>query len=418
MAQSATIEYVLTSRAELSAPKAALDLFSDGELTTMLSLRRTLHHNPELSNQEHETSARLRNALRMLGVSDITSVAGTGLVARIPGRDRNAPVVAIRGDIDALPIDEQTRLAFSSRTAGVMHACGHDVHATWAIGAAMLLLQNPAAGDVLIVLQPAEEIGTGARAILASGALDGVSAIFGAHVDRRFVVGDVIAEAGPLAASADSFTITMHGRGAHGARPHEAADPIVAAAAVITALQTVVSRSIDPSRPAVCTVGSIHAGTASNVIPETATLTGTLRAMDAPTRARLVSELTRIAAGVATAYGVRAEIDVEHGTPPIVNPLRESGWAREAAATVLGAAAVVPFGITNMGGEDFAFYMERIPGCFLRIGAREPGEEATAAHSPRFDVAEGAIVVGAAVLAECARVASRAQVKGSEYPLT
>ncbi len=371
-------------------------------------MRRTLHRNPELSNQEHATSATLGTALRVLGIARIDTVAGTGLVARIPGRNRSAPTVAVRGDIDALPIQEQTGLSFASQSPGVMHACGHDVHATWAVGAAMQLLRDPAAGDVLIVLQPAEEIGAGATAILQSGALDGVSAIFGGHVDRRFVVGEVIAEAGPLAASADSFTITLHGRGAHGARPHEADDPIVAAAAVITALQTLVARRIDPARPAVCTVGSIHAGIASNVIPETATLTGTLRAMDAPTRSRLVSELNRIATDVSAALGVRAVVDVEHGTPPIVNPVRESAWARQAATSILGPAAVVPFGITNMGGEDFAFYMERIPGCFLRFGARQPGEEPIAAHSPRFDVAEGTILVGAAVLAECARVASQA----------
>jgi hippurate hydrolase len=328
-------------------------------------------------------------------------------VARIAGRDAGAPVVAIRGDIDALPIAEQTGLAFASSAAGVMHACGHDVHATWAIGAAMDLLRSPAEGDVLIVLQPAEEIGAGAAAVLASGVLDDVRAIFGGHVDRRFLVGQVIAEAGPLAASADSFTIQLRGKGAHGARPHEAADPIVAAAAIIMALQTVVARRVDPARPAVCTVGSVHAGVASNVIPETATLTGTLRAMDAPTRELLVNEVARIAADVASAYGVTATIEVEHGTPPIVNPPREAGWARSAATAVLGGDAVVPFGITNMGGEDFAFYLERIPGCFLRFGARAPGEEPTAAHSPRFDVAEGAILVGAAVLAECARVASR-----------
>ena len=390
------------------APQPAADRFSDDQLRQLVALRRALHHNPELSNREFETSARLHAALQALGIERIEQVAATGLVARIPGYDRTGPVVAIRGDIDALPIDEQTGLAFASRNPGVMHACGHDVHATWAIGAAMQLLREPAAGDVLIVLQPAEEIGAGARAMLESGALDGVSAIFGGHVDRRFIVGEVIAESGPLAASADSFTITLHGRGAHGARPHEAQDPIVAAAAVITALQTVVSRRIDPSRPAVCTVGSIHAGVASNVIPESATLTGTLRAMDAPTRARLASEVARIATDVATGYGVRTVIDVEHGTPPIVNPPRESTWARQAAEAVLGPNAVVPFGITNMGGEDFAFYLERIPGCFLRFGARLAGEEPTAAHSPRFDVAEGVLVVGAAVLAECARVASRA----------
>ena len=397
------------SRDTLLAPSAAKSGFTDADVQTLLALRRTLHHFPELSNEEHQTSARLIATLESLGVADIQRVAGTGIVARIRGQHADAPLIALRGDMDALPIDEQTGLAFASCVPGVMHACGHDVHASWTIGAAMSLLREPAAGDVLIVLQPAEEIGAGAAAILESGALDGVAAIFGGHVDRRFVVGEVIAESGPLAASADSFTITLHGRGAHGARPHEAADPIVAAAAVISALQTIVARRIDPSRPAVCTVGSIHAGVASNVIPETATLTGTLRAMDAPTRARLATEVTRIATEIATGYGVRAEVAVEQGTPPIVNPEREASWARDAVVTTLGARALVPFGITNMGGEDFAFYMERIPGCFLRFGARLPGEEPTAAHSPGFDVAEGAILVGATVLAQCARIASRVQ---------
>lgn len=398
----------LPSRSELTTPAMARDRFSDTEIATLLTLRRTLHRNPELSLQEHGTAARLADALRAIGITGITTVAETGLVARIPGRTAGAPVIALRGDIDALPIQEQTGLPFASRVDGVMHACGHDVHATWTIGAAMDLLREPAEGDVLLVLQPAEEIGAGAPAVLASGALDGVAAIFGGHVDRRFDVGQVIAEAGPLAASADTFSITLHGRGAHGARPHEAADPIVAAAAVVLALQTVVSRRIDPSAPAVCTVGSIHAGVAANVIPERAVLIGTLRAMDATTRATLVREVTRIATETAAAHGVRAEVDIEHGTPPIVNPVREAAIARTAATRVLGPDAVVPFGIVNMGGEDFSFYMERIPGCFLRIGAREPGGPSTAAHSPRFDVAEGAILVGAAVLAECARAASRA----------
>lgn len=409
-------DVVLPVRHQLAAPARALALFSDEQIASLLRLRRTLHQHPELSNDEHQTAARLVALLTMMGVSDVHRVAGTGVVARIPGRDRTAPVVAIRGDIDALPISEATGLPFASSVPGVMHACGHDVHATWAIGAAMALLHTPASGDVLLVLQPAEEIGTGAAALLASGALDGVAAIFGGHVDRRFVVGEVIAEAGPLAASADSFTIVLHGEGAHGARPHESADPIVAAAAVITALQTVVSRRIDPSQPAVCTVGSVHAGVAPNVIPETATLTGTLRAMDAATRARLVAEVTRIATAVAVAHGVEASVAFAQGTPPIINPLREAAWAREAAIAVLGEGAVVPFGITNMGGEDFAFYLERLPGCFLRFGARAPDEEAIAAHSPRFDVSEGAIFVGAAVLAECARIASTALVHQAREP--
>lgn len=391
----------------IDVPPAARDRFTHDEIGRLIALRRELHRHPELSWNEYATSDRLAAVVTSLG-ADVARVANTGVVARFRGRDPGAPVVAVRGDIDALPIQEETGLDYASAVPGVMHACGHDVHATWAIGAAIDLLHRPARGDVLVVLQPAEEVGGGAPAILASGALDGTAAIFGAHVDRRFPVGQVVAEAGALAASADTFAITLVGRGAHGARPHESADPVVAAAAVITALQTIVSRRLDPAAPAVCTVGSVHAGVAPNVIPETATLTGTLRAMDPGTRRRLGEEVTRLATAVADAYGVHADVTVELGTPPIVNPAREAEWARSAATAVLGEGAVVPFGITNMGGEDFAFYMERIPGCFLRIGAREAGGEAVAAHSPRFHAADGAIFVGAAVLAECARVASEA----------
>lgn len=391
----------------IDVPPAARTRFTHDEIARLIALRRELHRHPELSWKEYATSDRLAAVASSLG-ADVARVANTGVVARFRGRDPGAPVVAVRGDIDALPIQEETGLGYASAVPGVMHACGHDVHATWAIGAAMDLLHRPARGDVLVVLQPAEEVGAGAPAVLASGALDSVAAIFGAHVDRRFPVGQVVAEAGPLAASADTFSITLTGRGAHGARPHESADPVVAAAAVITALQTIVARRLDPAAPAVCTVGSVHAGVAPNVIPEKATLSGTLRAMDPETRRRLGEEVIRIATAVAEAHGVHADVSVELGTPPIVNPPREAGWAREAATAVLGEGAVVPFGITNMGGEDFAFYMERIPGCFLRIGAREAGGEAVAAHSPRFHAADGAIFVGAAVLAECARVASEA----------
>ena len=411
-ATTAAAQAALPTRHTLHAPAAVLDRFTDSELASLITLRRTLHANPELSNVEHATADRLHTALRALGVTEVQRVAGTGVMARIPGRTHGAPVVALRGDIDALPIQEQTGLPFASQVPGVMHACGHDVHASWIVGAAMELLREPAAGDVLLILQPAEEIGAGARAIIDSGVLHGVAAIFGGHVDRRFLVGQVIAEPGPLAASADSFTIILTGRGAHGARPHEAADPIVAAAAVIAAVQTIVSRRIDPSRPAVCTIGSIHAGVAANVIPDTATMTGTLRATDAQTRALLTTELARIGREVAAAHGVEAVVTIERGTPPIVNPVREAAWARQAATAMLGADAVVPFGMTNMGGEDFAFYMEQVPGCFLRVGARAPGEPPTAAHSPRFDVAEGAILVGAVVLAACARTASQSLATG------
>lgn len=382
--------------------------FSAAQQDGLVALRRTLHQHPELSWMEHETGRRLEEMLRAIGVREVRRVAKTGVTGRIPGTRAGAPVIALRGDIDALPIQEETGLDYASCVPGVMHACGHDVHATWTVAAAMQLIDQPAEGDVVLVLQPAEEVGAGAPAVLESGVLDGVQAIFGGHVDRRFEVGHVIAEAGPLAASADSFAIEVLGRGAHGARPHESADPIVAAAAIVTALQTIVARRLDPAAPAVVSVGSIHGGVASNVIPEKVSLTGTLRAMDPATRQRLLDEVARIATAVGEAHGVRVQALVERGTPPIVNPAREASLARTAAERTLGAGAVVPFGITNMGGEDFAFYMERIPGAFLRIGAREPGGERTAAHSPRFHAAEGCIFVGGAVLADCARLASAA----------
>ena len=387
---------------------ALRSLFTDSDVASLVDLRRDLHLHPELSWKEHRTSDKLAAAVKALGAVDIKRVAGTGVIARFAGRDRNAPSVAVRGDIDALPIEEATGLPFASSSPGVMHACGHDIHSTWAIGAALLLSRNPAHGDVLVVLQPAEELGEGAKAILETGVLDDVRAIFGGHVDRRFAVGQIVADDGPLAASTDTFEIELIGQGAHGARPHESADPIVGAAAVITALQTIVARRIDPAAAAVVTVGSIHAGTASNIIPERATLTGTLRATTPEIRATIGSEVQRIAESIATSYRLTARTVVHLGTPPIVNPPHAASWARKAAASVLGSAAVVPFGVTNMGGEDFAFYLEKIPGCFMRVGAREEGGERLAAHSPRFTAAEESIFVGAAVLAEAARVASAA----------
>ncbi|HVZ76809.1 MAG TPA: M20 family metallopeptidase, partial [Gemmatimonadaceae bacterium] len=287
----------MTIRGEVPAPVAAQ--FTDASAQALVELRRAIHADPELSSQEVRTADRLHAALSTIPGAEVTRVARTGVIARIPGRDRRAPVVAVRGDIDALPIQEETGLPFASRNAGVMHACGHDVHATWAVGAAQLLAADPAAGDVLVVLQPAEETGSGARAILETGALDGIAAILGGHVDRRFVVGQVVADPGPLAASADTFTVELVGQGAHAARPHESADPIVGAAAVITALQTIVARRLNPATPGVVTVGTVHAGTASNVIPERATLSGTVRAVDAESRRLMLDEVKRLAESVA-----------------------------------------------------------------------------------------------------------------------
>jgi hippurate hydrolase len=379
--------------------------FTADDRRLLTELRRDLHRHPELSWHETRTQEKLERVLHGAGITDVRRVARTGLVARVRGRDASAPVIALRGDIDALPITEATGLEFASQTDGVMHACGHDVHASWAVGAALLLARVPAAGDVLIVLQPAEEIGEGAREVLASGALDGVRAIFGGHVDRRFAVGEAVAQEGPLAASTDTFHIVLHGEGAHGARPQEARDPIIGAAELIVALQTIVSRRLDPALPGVLTVGAVHAGRASNVIPETAELTGTIRATTVAARALLVGELERMAHAVAGTHRLTAEVRITDGTPPVVNSRDGAAWAAQAVREILGDGARVPLGTTNMGGEDFAFYLEKMPGCFLRIGAREPGGEHRAAHTPRFYPAEDALFIGAAVLAQCARAA-------------
>lgn len=381
-------------------------MLPDALRARLVELRRSIHREPELAFQETRTAEKLERALKDVGVTDVRREAGTAVIGRVPGTVKGAPVVAVRGDMDALPIHEETGLAFASEKAGVMHACGHDVHATWAVGAAALLVERPARGDTIIVLQPAEEVGRGAVAVLESGALDGVGAIFGGHVDRRFAVGQVVADAGPLAASADTFEIELLGQGAHAARPHEARDPIVAAAALVTAIQTIVARRLNPATPGVVTVGQILAGNAPNVIPDKARLAGTIRAVDAPSRRLMIDELRKIAESIGAAHGIVATVHIPEGTPPLVNPERAAAWGREAATRVVGAESVVPLGFLNLAGEDFAYYLEKMPGCFLRIGAREAGGEPIPAHSPRFYPAEESVFVGAAVLAECARVAS------------
>lgn len=388
----------------LKLPPALEAHFDDRLKDRLVDLRRDLHRHPELSFEEHATTARLLEALEELDC-DIERTGDTGLVARLRGSDPAAPVYAVRGDIDALPIQEETGLPYASQNPGIMHACGHDIHATWAIGAAHLLAAQPLRGDVLVVLQPAEELGEGAGVVLESGALDDAEAIFGAHVDRRFAVGEVVAQPGPLAAATDSFEVEIRGHGGHGARPHLTRDPIVAGAHLVTAIQTIVSRQVDPGMPAVVTVGAFQAGAASNVIPEGARLAGTLRSTTPQVRRQLIDALQQLVSDVCTSHRVDGSLRVHGGTPPILNTERESGWAAQAVRSVLGDEALVPLGGINMGGEDFAVYMERMPGCFLRVGAREPGGEEIGAHTPRFYGAEESVFVGAAVLAECVRLA-------------
>ena len=393
---------------ETNGVSACLAQFTLAERERIVALRRALHTAPELSWQEHGTQRTLRAALQASGITEIQTVAETGLITTIRGRTPGGATVAIRGDIDALPIHEETGLPFASQHPGVMHACGHDMHAAWTVAAGILLARDPAVGAVKLVLQPAEEVGEGAARILASGALDEVRMIFGGHVDWRFRVGEVVATAGPLAASTDTFTIVFHGRGGHGARPQDAIDPIVGLSAFVMAVQTLVSRRLDPGLPGVVTVGAVEAGRAANVIPEQARATGTIRATTPAARALLCDGVRSLAASVAATHGLRAEVKMSEGTPPLMNTDAAAAIAQEAARALLGEAALRTLATANMGGEDFAVYTERMEGCFLRIGTLGDGHSNAGVHTPRFDPDEDALFVGAAMLAECARRASAA----------
>lgn len=372
----------------------------------LISLRRDLHAHPELGFEEERTAEVLKKILTDLGLSDVRRIAGTGVTGVIKGKQSAGKLVALRGDIDALPVQEKTGLPYSSCHEGKMHACGHDVHAAWTVGSAALLAQNPAKGDVVIVLQPGEEKGFGALEVLKSGALDGVEAIFGGHVDRRYPIGQIVADEEVMGASTDSFQIRVKGQAAHGARPHEAADPIVGSAAMIMSIQSIVSRRMNPALPGVVSIGMIQGGCAENIIPDEVTMTGTLRATTVKARQLLIDELRKICDAVARAHGLEAEVDITGGTPPVINDLQARKWAVQSSVHILGPDSIVPMGAQNMGGEDFGFYQEKIPGCFMRIGARESGGDVIPAHSSEFYAAEEAVFVGAALLAEIARTAS------------
>ena len=390
-------------------PDGVRELFPPGLEGRLRELRRSLHRHPELSWQEEETQRRLAEALEDVSVSEVRTVAKTGLVARIPGRNPGAAPVAIRGDTDALPIHEQTGLPFSSENSGVMHACGHDVHASWAVAAAALLAREPAEADVLVVLQPAEEKAEGARAVLESGALDGVRAIFGGHVDSALPVGRVVAKEGPIAASADFFTIRLRGAGSHAAKPHESRDPIPALASLVSTLYSLTPRRLHPGQPGVVSATVLRAGEADNVVPDEGVVRGTVRATEPEARSLLVEEVARVAESVAETHRLEADVQIRSGVPPAVNPRREAGWARRAVTGLLGEDAAATLDRPNMAGEDFAFYLEEMPGAFLRIGARAPdgGPDPDAGtHSPRFVASEESLFVGGAVLARTARLAA------------
>ena len=368
----------------------------------IVALRREVHQNPELAFEERGTAERVTAFLQGQGLL-LRRVARTGLVAtarpEAPGR---SPAVLLRVDMDGLPIQEQNEAPYASRNAGVMHACGHDGHVAMGAGAARLLPARRLPGEVRVLFQPAEEGEGGAQSVLADGALEGVGTVLGVHLWNELPVGTLGVKAGPLMAAVDRLRIVIRGRGGHGAQPHRAADPIVAAAHVITALQTVVSREVSPVQPAVVTIGAVRGGEAFNVIPDEVVLMGTIRTFDAELRRSMPERLQRIAGGVAEALRCRAEVEVRAGNPAVINDPRVAEIARRAAVRVVGEKAVVSPEPT-MGGEDMALYFERVPGCFVFVGSanRERGLSEPH-HSPRFDFDEQALAIGCEFLLEAA----------------
>ncbi len=379
----------------MSLPSDVLDLRPE-----IIALRRELHQHPELAFQETETAARIQRFLSSQGLSLRTGLGGTGVMAQVSGGP--GPTVLLRVDMDGLPIEEESETPYASRVKGRMHACGHDGHVAMGAGAARILAQRRLPGTARILFQPAEEGEGGAQAVIAAGVLEGVDRVFGVHLWNELPVGTLGVKAGPLMAAVDRLQIAIRGRGGHGGQPQRAADPVVAAAHVVTALQTIVAREVDPLEPAVVTIGSIHGGHAFNVIPDQVTLTGTIRSFDPQLRRSLPERIARIAGGIAEGLRCRADVEVRSGNPAVLNHPQLAEIARRAAVRVVGEEGVVSPPAT-MGGEDMAVYFERVPGCFVFVGSANAERGlAEPHHSPRFDFDEEALAIGCAFLVEVA----------------
>lgn len=372
------------------------------ELKSLIELRHDLHAHPEIGMQEQRTSRVIVEELQAIGVAYRSGLGGgTGVVAHIPGG--TGPTIALRADIDALPIKEATNLPYASKVDGVMHACGHDGHTAILLGAARVLHRMSESGllpgPVTLIFQPAEENLGGAAKMIESGCLDGVignapSSIFGLHGWPWLELGSIGVRNGPLLASTDYFRIRITGRGAHAAWPHLSADPIVAACAIVTALQTIVSRNTDPLDSVVVSVCELHAGDTSNVIGETASIVGTLRTLSPESRNRTISRVNEIAEFTARAHGCQVAESFSDGCPATINDPRATDTVRQAVSG-MSSAKLIEVPSPCMGGEDFAWYSQRIPASFFLLGLQSSDRSPMPAlHHPCFDFNDDAIATG------------------------
>lgn len=395
----------------LSAPAPLPPLPPDVDeiVPGIIADRRHIHENPELGFEETETAAFVAQRLEALGVEDIrTGIAKTGITGLIHGtKPGDGKVVLLRADMDALPIDQESDKDYISRNPGVMHACGHDAHTAMLMGAARILIErrDQFSGTVKLLFQPSEEAnGGGAKPMIDAGVLEDphVDACFGQHLMSPIPTGYIGVAGGPIQASADSFKVTVQGKGGHGAMPHTSVDPIMVAADIISGLRSIVARNVDPLEPVVVSVCTIHAGTAFNVIPDTAEFGGTVRTFSNENRDLAEARLREIAEGVAAAQGASVEVEYERGYPPTVNDHAMAELAAASVAKVVGEANTLPMK-PIMPAEDMSYFLEERPGAYFMTGS---GSEAKGIvwphHHPKFDVDEDALGIGTAALVQVA----------------
>ena len=378
-------------------------------VSRLAQFRRHLHQHPELSGEEFSTTDYLSKQLAAARVPHRVATGKRGIItAIVESPDAEAPVVAMRADIDALPIKEENDVPYRSRNSGVMHACGHDAHSAILLGTTLALYRaRPLPVAWRSIFQPAEESGRGAGEMVKEGALEGVDAIIALHVDPNLPVGKVAITPGPRTAFCEDFTIEIAGRGGHGARPHATVDPIATAAHLITLLYQAVPRQTDARQPVVVTIGVFNAGHASNVIPDTASLKGTIRTLNAAVATQTRETVERLCASAAQAFGAKISIVFESLLPGMVNDIQIATLSANAASRLLGSKNVLRNEPPSLGAEDFADYLPIVPGCMIGLGAKASGRKITPLHTATFDIDEAALLIGArlftAVLLEWSR---------------
>jgi amidohydrolase len=372
----------------------------DATRDEVIETRRVLHRHPELSGQEHRSAALMAERSAALGFSVRSGIGGTGVIADLDS-GKPGPMLMLRADMDALPILERgDGRVVTSETAGVMHACGHDGHMAMTLGAARALvaLRDSWSGRLRLCFQPAEETASGAIPMIGDGAAQGVDRVLGIHLWAPLQTGRVAVKSGVIFGSADSFSLIIQGRGGHGGMPHTAIDPVVVTAQVILAIQTIISRETSPFSPAVITIGRVTAGTAFNVIADSAELLGTTRAIDTAERERLLKRIAEVATAVAAGYGAEAHFEHIAGCPPVVSDVATADLVHRAAAETVGEDHVdiaVPITV----GDDVACFLERAPGCYFLVGAGHPERGPVPPHhSAYFDIDEAALPVGVETL--------------------